>query len=107
MARDDAQAPLHVEVAYSSAARKVDVTALDLPAGATVLHALRASRVLERHPEIDLTVQRVGVWGRAVALNQPLREADRVEIYRGLLVDPKEARRQRYRSHKQEKKQRT
>lgn len=98
---------LHVEVVYSPAPREVDATALDLPAGATVLHALRASKVLERHPEIDLTVRRVGVWGRAVALSEPLRDADRVEIYRGLLVDPKEARRQRYQSHKQGKKPRT
>lgn len=94
---------LRVEVAYSAAPRAVDVVAVELPEGSTVLHALRASRVLERHPEIDLSVNRVGVWGRAVALSEPLRASDRVEIYRGLRVDPKEARRQRYRSHKQER----
>lgn len=90
---------LRIEVAYSGAPRSVDLVVLDLPAGATVLHALRASRMLERHPEIDLAAMRVGVWGRVAMLNQPLRDADRVEIYRGLQVDPKEARRQRYRGH--------
>lgn len=93
---------LRVEVAYSPASRQVDVVAVELPEGATVLHALRASRVLERHPEIDFSVNRVGVWGRVVSLSEPLKAADRIEIYRGLQVDPKEARRQRYRSHKQE-----
>ena len=94
-------AALHVEVAYSPAPREVDLISVALPAGATVLHALRASRVLERHPEIDLNSQRVGIWGRAVAsLSEPVRDGDRVEIYRGLRVDPKEARRQRYRSER-------
>jgi hypothetical protein len=105
MARAELQpvALLRVEVAYSPAPRRVDVVVVELPEGATVLHALRASRLLERHPEIDLSVQRVGVWGRAVGLAEPLRASDRVEVYRGLRVDPKEARRQRYRSHKQER----
>ena len=94
---------LRVEVAYSPAPRQVDVVQIELPEGSTVLHALRASRVLERHPEIDLSVNRVGVWGRAVALSEPLRASDRVEVYRGLRVDPKEARRQRYSSHKQKR----
>lgn len=105
MARAESQpvALLRVEVAYSPAPRQFDVAVVELPEGATVLHALRASRLLERHPEIDLSVQRVGVWGRAVGLAEPLRASDRVEVYRGLRVDPKEARRQRYRSHKQER----
>lgn len=105
MARADSlrESLLHVEVAYSPAPRQVDVMTVDLPEGSTVLHALRASRVLERHPEIDLAACKVGVWGRAVALNEPLRASDRVEVYRGLKVDPKEARRQRYRSHKEQR----
>jgi putative ubiquitin-RnfH superfamily antitoxin RatB of RatAB toxin-antitoxin module len=89
-----------VEVVYSPRAREVDVTALELADGATVLHALRESRLLERHPEIDVAQAKVGVWGRVAPLSQPLREGDRVEVYRPLIVDPKEARRQRYRKQK-------
>ena len=89
-----------VEVVYSPAAREVDLVALDVAEGATVLHALRESRLLERHPQIDLASAKVGVWGRVAPLSQVLREGDRVEVYRPLTVDPKEARRQRYRKQK-------
>ena len=89
-----------VEVVYSPAAREVDLVALDVAEGATVLHALRESRLLERHPQIDLANAKVGVWGRVAPLSQVLREGDRVEVYRPLTVDPKEARRQRYRKQR-------
>ena len=86
-----------VEVIYSPAPRQIDCVKLDVAEGATVLHALRESRLLERHPQIDLASAKVGVWGRVAPLSQVLREGDRVEVYRPLTVDPKEARRQRYR----------
>jgi len=86
-----------VEVVYSPAPREIDCVALEVAEGATVLHALRESRLLERHPQIDLASAKVGVWGRVAPLSQVLREGDRVEVYRPLTVDPKEARRQRYR----------
>ena len=89
-----------VEVVYSPASREVDITALELAEGATVLHALRESRLLERHPQLDLATAKVGIWGRVAALSQAVREGDRVEVYRALQVDPKEARRQRFRKHK-------
>ena len=64
-------------------------------AGRRVLDAIRASGVLERHPELDLARQAIGIWGRACALDAPLHDGDRVEIYRPLQMDPKEARRLR------------
>lgn len=88
---------LDVEVAYSAAARRVDLVVLRLPAPCTVGEALQRSGVLQRHPEIDLSRLRVGVWGRVRRLDELLRQGDRVEIYRALQVDPKEARRQRQR----------
>ena len=93
----DAPRQLEVEVAYAPAPGQVDLVTVSLASGATVLHALRASRLLERHPDIDLAVQRVGIWGRLKTLSDPVRDRDRVEVYRALKVDPKEARRQRYR----------
>jgi putative ubiquitin-RnfH superfamily antitoxin RatB of RatAB toxin-antitoxin module len=91
---------LVVTVAYSPRAGVVDEVTVRLPDSARLEDALRASGVLERHPDIDLAVQRVGIWGRFQPLDAPLRDRDRVEIYRPLQVDPKEARRQRYRKHR-------
>ena len=90
---------LRVEVAYCPGPGVADVVALQLPAGAVVQDALVASCVLQRH---GLTVQdlRVGVWCHPCELATALRDRDRVEIYRPLIVDPKEARRQRYKGHK-------
>jgi putative ubiquitin-RnfH superfamily antitoxin RatB of RatAB toxin-antitoxin module len=92
---------LAVTVAYSGSARQVDRVALSLPAGATVGDALRQSGLLERHSEIELDSLKVGVWGKLRPLTDVLRDGDRVEVYRPLKVDPKEARRQRYRSHRE------
>ena len=89
------RAELRVEVVFSPGPGTVDHTALTLAPGSTVLDALKASGLFERHGHLDL--ERVGVWGRSAAAAQSLRDRDRVEVYRPLLVDPKEARRLRYR----------
>lgn len=88
---------LRVSVAYSPRGGEVDEVVVELPAGATLIDAIRASGVLQRHPAIDLARSRRGVWGRVQGDDTALRERDRVEIYRDLQVDPKEARRVRYR----------
>lgn len=93
-----ASVELKVEVAYSPGAREVEVVALQLPAGSTVGDAVEASGLLSRHPELTAGTLSVGVWGKLGALDQALRDRDRVEVYRPLRVDPKEARRQRHRS---------
>ena len=87
-------ASLKVEVVYALPERE-DAVSVSLPAGATALDALRASGLLERHPEIDLARQRIGVYGRVVGAEARLRDGDRVEVYRPLAVEPKEARRRR------------
>jgi uncharacterized protein len=66
-----------------------------LPAGATVRDAIDASRIVERHPEIELSTAKVGVYGKLKPLDAPLADHDRVEIYRPLIVDPKLARQRR------------
>jgi putative ubiquitin-RnfH superfamily antitoxin RatB of RatAB toxin-antitoxin module len=90
-----------VTVAYSPRAGSVDEVALSLAGDATVLDALRASGLLQRHPSIDLARQRVGVWGKPADLGEALRDRDRVEIYRPLSIDPKEARRLRDRRQRE------
>ena len=101
MCADESGRPvLRVEVAYSPQADRVDLVSLELHDGATVACALQASGLLARYPAIDLAHMALGVWGRVVPLDEVLRDADRVEIYRPLIVDPKEARRLRHREQK-------
>jgi uncharacterized protein len=86
---------LCVEVVCCPQPGAVDLLTLKLAPGATVADALRLSGVLERHA-LTLDGLRVGVWCKARELSSVLRDRDRVEVYRPLTVDPKEARRQRY-----------
>ncbi|HEY9065561.1 MAG TPA: RnfH family protein [Burkholderiaceae bacterium] len=87
---------LQVTVAYSPRAGEVDVRELQLPAGSCVADALVASGLAERHPQLDLGHAALGIWGALCDdLQHPLRDRDRVEVYRPLQVDPKEARRRR------------
>ena len=95
MARAEAGPLMRIAVACSprpGAAVEVDV---DIAAGTKVLDAIRASGLLERFPEIDISTQSVGIWGRRCALDTIVKAGDRVEIYRPLAVDPMEARRRR------------
>jgi len=85
---------VQVEVIYATPARQVRY-AVRVGEGGTVADAIRASGVLQAFPEIDLAANRVGIYGSLVTLGRPVREGDRIEIYRPLVADPKEARRQR------------
>ena len=88
---------IRVSIVYSSGPRHTQEEWVTLDDGASVLQALQASGVLQAFPAIDLAHASVGVWSRKAGLNQLLREHDRVEIYRPLTVDPKVARRERFR----------
>ena len=96
---DRAESGLHIELAYSPAPRQVQTARLSLRAGSTVADALRASGWLEEHG-LALESLRCGVWGKVQPLDKPLRDGDRVELYRPLTVDPKEARRLRYKKQR-------
>ena len=89
---------LNVSVTYSPRAREVDEVSLRLAPGATVADALRDSGLQTRHPEVAIDSLPVGIWGALCDRTDPLRDRDRIELYRPLRVDPKEARRQRYRA---------
>ena len=86
-----------VTVLFSPAPRQVQEWLVDVPTGASVRDALLASGWSGSVSQDALAAADVGIWGRRCALEQPVREGDRVEIYRGLLVDPKVARRERFR----------
>jgi len=85
---------INVEVVYALP-RVQTLLALAVPAGSTASEAVRLSGILEKHPEIDLAKARLGVFGKHVKADAPLRDRDRVEIYRPLIADPKEVRRRR------------
>ena len=100
MDRASGTATLHVAVAWSVREGEAREVGIELPGGANVLDAIRASGVLEAGGAVDVSTQTVGIWGRAVTLETRLAEGDRVEIYRPLRLDPKEARRLRARRRK-------
>lgn len=85
---------IRIEVAYALPHKQVLIS-LDVSAGITVERAIQQSGVLDQFPEIDLATNKVGVYSKLVPLNTVLRDRDRVEIYRALIADPKEIRRQR------------
>jgi uncharacterized protein len=99
MAHAEAAAVLTVEVVYCPRPGVADRCVVKLPEGATLADALRESAVLGRHGLVAEGL-RVGVWCKPRELDTPLRDRDRVELYRPLTVDPKEARRLRYKRHR-------
>jgi putative ubiquitin-RnfH superfamily antitoxin RatB of RatAB toxin-antitoxin module len=90
----DSEPALNIQVCYAGHGG-IFLRDLRVPAGATVHQAIRQSGVMEVAPEIDLTVWRVGIYGQLKQLDTVLRAYDRIEIYRPLVADPKEARRKR------------
>ncbi|MEI8633247.1 RnfH family protein [Vibrio sp. PP-XX7] len=63
---------------------------VDVDAQATVLTAIHQSNILSMFPDITLNTQKVGVFGKITALDAPLQEGDRVEIYRPITWQPEE-----------------
>lgn len=83
-----------VEIVYAAPQRQA-LYRVEMGAERTVRAAIEASGVLNDFPDIELTRNRVGIFSRLVPLDTPLRDGDRVEIYRPLQADPKDARRRR------------
>jgi len=85
---------IRVEVVYATATRQELVT-LELEPGTTVAQAIERSGLAGKFAEFEVDPARVGIFSRKISLDHVLRDGDRVEIYRPLQADPKEARRQR------------
>jgi putative ubiquitin-RnfH superfamily antitoxin RatB of RatAB toxin-antitoxin module len=81
-------------VVYALPGRQ-EVVPLNLPAGSTVQQALVASGLPEKYPAIDAAGGKFGIYGKLARPDAALRDRDRVEIYRPLIADPKEVRKQR------------
>jgi putative ubiquitin-RnfH superfamily antitoxin RatB of RatAB toxin-antitoxin module len=85
---------IRVQVCYAKPERQV-LRELDVSPSCTIRAAIEKSGIIQDAQEIDLTVFHVGVHGKIKTLDTPLREHDRIEIYRPLVADPKESRRRR------------
>ena len=85
---------IRVEVVYPLP-QKQEIFVVSLPGGATLRQAVEACGVLSKYPEIDLAKNKLGVFAKLSKPDAPLRDGDRVEIYRPLIADPKEVRKQR------------
>ncbi|HDN69453.1 MAG TPA: RnfH family protein [Gammaproteobacteria bacterium] len=83
-----------VTVVYALADQQV-VFALDVVADATIAEVITQSGILEKFPEIEPGKNKVGVFGKLGKLTDTLHAGDRVEIYRPLIADPKQVRKQR------------
>ena len=94
---------LDIEVAYVKPGDQI-LRALQGKPGITVEEAIRSSGIIDDCPEIDLGKNKVGIFGKAAKLDAELRSGDRVEIYRPLIADPKEARKKRAKQGKALKK---
>jgi putative ubiquitin-RnfH superfamily antitoxin RatB of RatAB toxin-antitoxin module len=85
---------IHVEVVYARPERQ-EVISITVPAGSTARQAIEVSGLLARYPEIDLNDNKLGIYAKLAGTDTVLRDRDRVEIYRPLIADPKEVRKQR------------
>ena len=91
---------IRVEVAYATPGRQL-VIAVELPEGSTLEEAIDRSGIRAEFPDMAIDPDALGIFGRKAQPDRVLREGDRVEIYRPLLADPREARRRRAEQKKQ------
>ena len=89
-----AQQTIRVEVVLAMPERQ-ELVALEVPEGTTLAGAITRSGLTEKFGDFELDLSKVGIFGKKTSPEQVLREGDRVEIYRPLIADPKEVRRQR------------
>ena len=85
---------IHIEVVYASPDKQV-LLGLSVPLGTNVAEGIEQSAIRDEFPELTMDLKAVGIFSRKVPLDHLLREGDRIEIYRPLVADPKEMRRQR------------
>ena len=85
---------INIEVVYALPHEQI-LLKQTVASGTTVAGAIQASGVLQKHPEIDLASNKLGIFGKLTKADMLLRDKDRIEIYRPLTADPKEVRRKR------------
>ena len=86
-------AKIQVEIVFATAGEQL-LCALSVPSESTIADVIEISALAEQFPDYDFSEMRVGVWGHPADRRQMVRGGDRIEIYRPLEMDPREARRQ-------------
>mgnify|MGYP001325898200 CR=1 FL=1 len=85
---------MNVGVCYAEAERQLWLR-LEVPDGSTIQETIELSGLLKQYPYIDLETQKVGIFGKLAKLDTPIKEGDRVEIYRKITADPQQVQRRR------------
>lgn len=100
---DDMNSPelIDIEIAFALPTKQT-LLALQMEQGLNVEEMIQRSGILNTHEEIDLKVNKVGIWNRTCKLRDIPKQGDRIEIYRPLIADPKESRRRRAEKAKEE-----
>lgn len=83
---------MRVEVVFALADRQ-ELLVVELPDGSTVDAAIETSRLARQFPDVDFDALQAGIWGKPITRSHVVKEGDRVELYRPLEMDPREARR--------------
>ena len=83
-----------VEIAYALPEEQV-IISIKVPTIFNVQQAIEKSGIQKKFPSIDLSKNKVGIFGKKTTLDHLLKDRDRIEIYRPLILDPKEMRRKR------------
>jgi putative ubiquitin-RnfH superfamily antitoxin RatB of RatAB toxin-antitoxin module len=78
---------MQIGVAYSEPGQQIWLN-IEVPDESSVHQAIERSGILKQFPHIDLSTQKVGVYGRLVKLDAGLKPGDRIEIYRSIIADP-------------------
>lgn len=92
-----------IEVAYALP-NKQTLLVVEVDKASTIKEAVLCSGILEKHPEIDISSTKIGIFGKLKKMTEVVREMDRIEIYRPLIADPKEVRKKRAAAGKKMKK---
>lgn len=92
---------MKIEVVYGTPTEQA-LLLVDVSEGSSIEQAIKSSGILESFSEIDLKVNKVGIWNRTAKLTDVVKDLDRIEIYRPLIADPKEVRKRRAEKAKEE-----
>lgn len=92
---------IQIEVVYGLPTRQELIT-LSVDEGTLLEQGIIESGILNVFDDIDLTINKVGIWNRVAKLSDSLRDLDRIEIYRPMIADPKEVRKRRAEKAKEE-----
>jgi putative ubiquitin-RnfH superfamily antitoxin RatB of RatAB toxin-antitoxin module len=91
---NNSNAKLLIELIYALP-HEQDILTIEVAKETNVEQAIRQSDILQRYPEIDLAINKIGIFSKVCKLTDLLHDGDRIEIYRPLIIDPKEARKAR------------